>query len=351
MNESVTVVIACYNHVEYLEEALDSVKSQTMLPAQLIVTDDASSDGSADLIAGWLADNWPDAVFIRNQNNQGFPATLNLAIPHVTGTFLAIMSADDQMCEDRLELQARALMAWPEAGMVYSDMLEVRPDGELTGQRWFDSDRQGPALPPTSQPGSPVDLYLPMLERAFISAPTVLMRTAALREAGCYDEHLIAEDYDMFLRLSRSWYWVYLPEPATTCSCDYLGAGTGCIFQSRWSSIEYCRRPWRGRRGLERISVLGVSTFYGSTWAAIGPETALSLAGWAVWRAGCIKKGSGDRRTPGEISFWRSGCARRSGSEFFYVDPFCVSLGHGLCVIDGRWVQSAGCLMSLTFER
>jgi len=213
MNESVTVVIACYNHVEYLEEALDSVKSQTMLPAQLIVTDDASSDGSADLIAGWLADNWPDAVFIRNQNNQGFPATLNLAIPHVTGTFLAIMSADDQMCEDRLELQARALMAWPEAGMVYSDMLEVRPDGELTGQRWFDSDRQGPALPPTSQPGSPVDLYLPMLERAFISAPTVLMRTAALREAGCYDEHLIAEDYDMFLRLSRSWYWVYLPEP------------------------------------------------------------------------------------------------------------------------------------------
>ena len=117
------------------------------------------------------------------------------------------MSADDWMVHDRIERQLRAFEeSPPTVGMVYGDMTEVDEDGTPTGQRWFDTDRMGPV------PGSG-DLFIPMLTRACMSAPTVMMKRQLLVAAGPYDESLAAEDYDMFLRLSRLAEWRYLPGP------------------------------------------------------------------------------------------------------------------------------------------
>jgi glycosyltransferase involved in cell wall biosynthesis len=203
---SVTVVICSYNHLEYLEQALDSVVRQTVQPAQLIITDDASTDGSPDRIQKWIDGNWPTAEFIRNERNHGLPATLNLVRSRLRSDCTLIMAADDWMVDDRIERQVAALEAGgPKVGMVYGDMTEVDGEGRATGQRWFDLDRMGPA-----RSG---DLFLEMVGRAFISAPTVMVRTELLLAAGPYDETLVAEDYDMFLRLSRSAEWVYLDDP------------------------------------------------------------------------------------------------------------------------------------------
>lgn len=203
---TVTVVICSYNHSEYLDEALDSVARQTRRPDQLIITDDASPDDSADRIQRWIDANWPSAEFIRNEVNHGLPGTLNLVRDRITSDCVAIMAADDAMVDDRLERQVDALEAGaPTVGMVYSDMQEMDGDGVSTGQRWFDLDRMGPA-----RSG---DLFLEMVGRAFISAPTVLMRTDLLRAAGPWDETLVAEDYDMFLRLSAMAEWAYIEEP------------------------------------------------------------------------------------------------------------------------------------------
>lgn len=203
---TVAVVICCYNHIEYLEQALNSVARQTLKPDQLIITDDASTDGSADRIQQWIDQNWPSAEFVRNEQNHGLPATLNLVRPLLRSDCTVTMASDDWMVDDRLERQVAAMDAGgPDVGMVYGDMVEVDGDGVATGQRWFDLDRMGPA-----RSG---DLFEAMVARAFISAPTVMVRTDLLLAAGPYDETLLAEDYDMFLRLSRAAKWVYLEEP------------------------------------------------------------------------------------------------------------------------------------------
>lgn len=203
---TVTVVICCYNHLEYLDQALDSVAAQTLRPSQLIITDDASQDGSPDRIQQWIDGNWPTAEFVRNEQNHGLPGTLNLVRPMLRSDYTLIMAADDWMVPDRLERQVDAFdAAGPTVGMVYGDMVEVDGEGVETGQRWFDLDRMGPA--------ASGDLFLEMVGRAFISAPTVMVRTDLLQAAGPYDETLVAEDYDMFLRLSRSAEWAYLSEP------------------------------------------------------------------------------------------------------------------------------------------
>lgn len=57
------------------------------------------------------------------------------------------------------------------------------------------------------------DLFLQLLGPTFISTTSVMMRASALERVGPYDEALVAEDYDMFLRLSRVYLWKYLPYP------------------------------------------------------------------------------------------------------------------------------------------
>lgn len=204
---SVSVVICGYNHGRFVEQALDSVSSQTWLPTQLVITDDHSSDDTPLRIEKWATSHWPNAELVLNSRNVGFPAMLNSVVPLLAGDLVAIMSADDWMTHDRIEKQLRTFEeSPPTVGMVYGDMTEVDERGAPTGQRWFDTDRMGPV------PGSG-DLFIPMLTRACMSAPTVMMKRQLLVSAGPYDESLAAEDYDMFLRLSRLAEWRYLPEP------------------------------------------------------------------------------------------------------------------------------------------
>lgn len=205
-DHSVTVVICSYNHEQYLIEALDSVLRQTRLPDQLIITDDGSSDDSRKAIREWTKNHWPDAELLMSRENIGLPATLNRMLAHISGDLVAIMSADDIMMHDRLERQANIFAkSSKQLGMVYGDMIEIDPEGRPTGQRWFDSNRMGPP--------AEGDLFAIMLARAFISAPTVMVRRWLYDVVGNYDESLVAEDYDMFLRFSSTAHWSYIEQP------------------------------------------------------------------------------------------------------------------------------------------
>lgn len=204
---SVSVVIASFNHEQYLTKSLESVASQTVLPEQLIITDDGSADESVEQIRAWVDQNWPEAECLISNVNRGLPATLNKVVPSLQGDFAIVMSADDLMVPNRIELQLQAFAeGGAGVGMVYSDMTEIDEFGQPTGQRWFDLDRMGPA------PGSG-DLFGVMIRRACMAAPTVMVRRQLLQSVGPYDESLVAEDYDMFLRLSRRATWMYIEEP------------------------------------------------------------------------------------------------------------------------------------------
>lgn len=199
----VSVLLTCYNHERYVETMLDSIAAQTLRPAQLIVTDDASTDGSADRIAAWLAVHWPDADFVRHETNTGLPRMLNEALPLVRHELLAFASADDWLRPDRLEREAAFLAADPDVALVYSDMELIDEAGEPMGLRYYDY-----ASPPVEG-----DVFLPMLEACVPSSPTVMVRTEALVGLGPYDETLMFEDWDMWLRLSRTARFAYLPDP------------------------------------------------------------------------------------------------------------------------------------------
>lgn len=207
----ITVVVACFNHKPYVEQALTAVFGQTEPPLNVIVTDDASSDGSAAFIDELVERNGWNVHRVFHTENRGVCATFNEALAAVETTFVAFISADDWMHPERL---ARQRAAFAEHGddvaLVHTDATMVNEAGTELGSRWSD---QRPVAEEVLAGGSPDASSIFLWN--YIAAPTVLLRASAVRDVGGYDENLTFEDLDMWVRLALDHRFVYLDEMLT----------------------------------------------------------------------------------------------------------------------------------------
>jgi glycosyltransferase involved in cell wall biosynthesis len=96
---SISVIMPCYNAATYIHEAITSVLAQGDWVSELIVIDDASTDGSADLV---LQLAHPKIRLLRRAENGGIALARNQGIAASSGVYLAFLDADDWWPEDRL---------------------------------------------------------------------------------------------------------------------------------------------------------------------------------------------------------------------------------------------------------
>lgn len=140
----ISVVIPVYNHARWVAAALTSVFGQTVLPRELIVIDDGSTDSSVKVVEDFLARNQAptgvDVVF-RKRENRGAHATLNEGIDLASGEFIALLNSDDEYGPDRLRICHEAALA-ARAGFVITYVEPIGPDGVSVGQdhpwrKWY----------------------------------------------------------------------------------------------------------------------------------------------------------------------------------------------------------------------
>ncbi|MGH7834258.1 MAG: glycosyltransferase [Candidatus Binatia bacterium] len=105
----VSCVVPVYNGERYLREAIDSVLAQTHQPLEIIVIDDGSTDGTADVLAGY-----GDRLRHVRQANAGPAAARNHGIALARGTFIAFQDADDVWHPHKLQRQMERFTARPE---------------------------------------------------------------------------------------------------------------------------------------------------------------------------------------------------------------------------------------------
>jgi glycosyltransferase involved in cell wall biosynthesis len=198
---AVSVILTCFNHQRFVVQALEGVRLQTYRPIQLVVTDDASADSSADVIARWLDDHWPDAKFIRHDVNTGLCRTLNQALRHVTGEYVTVTSADDWMEPERFDRLVAAFDTAPDdVGLVYS------------GLRLVDTHGAELALIKTDPGSAPSGwIYPQQLARPTILTPSVMVRRSVYEVVGGFNEGDVVEDYDMWLRVCRAFHVWHVP--------------------------------------------------------------------------------------------------------------------------------------------
>lgn len=108
---TVSCIIPVYNGERFLAEGIESLLAQTRPPDEIIVVDDGSTDGSAD-----VARSFGDRVRYVHQENAGPAAARNRGIREATGDFISFLDADDLWEPTKLERQLRRFDERPELG-------------------------------------------------------------------------------------------------------------------------------------------------------------------------------------------------------------------------------------------
>lgn len=118
MKPLVSVMIGAYNAAPYLGEAIQSVLAQDYEPFELIVVDDGSTDGTADVARSF------SQVQLISQENGGNGAARNRAVENASGALYAFLDADDRFTPGKLTLQKAALDEDPGLDMVFGHVRE-----------------------------------------------------------------------------------------------------------------------------------------------------------------------------------------------------------------------------------
>jgi len=121
----VSVIIPVRNGVRYLAEAVESVRAQRYHPLEILVVDDASTDGT-----GQLARQWPNVRYISRATRGGTGAARNLGVARSSGALLAFLDADDIWAPDKLVLQTAVLAGDPTLEAVFGHVVPFWEGGE-----------------------------------------------------------------------------------------------------------------------------------------------------------------------------------------------------------------------------
>lgn len=193
----ITVLMAVYNGARYLDAAVQSILCQTWSDFELLVVDDGSTDDTPQRLASYR----DERVRIVRTENRGVGAALGLGVTRARGEYIARMDADDIAAPNRLERQLAAMEAMPDVGVIDSGVHLM--------------DRAGRPLPDDdAEPfATRAERRWRLMWRNAVVHPTVMMRRSALERAGAnYRPQVIAEDYDLWLRLLPHTEFHRLPE-------------------------------------------------------------------------------------------------------------------------------------------
>ncbi len=172
----ITVVIPVHNGELYLAEAVDSALAQTYRPVEVVVVDDGSTDGTAEVAAGLGA-----AVRYVHQPNRGPGGAMNRGVALARGEYVAFLSADDVWAPEKLAGQMAALVAEPSLDLVFGHVqhfLSPELDDEVARTLH---------CPPDPMPAC--------------SAGTLLTRLETFRRVGNFDEQWrVGEFFDWYAR-------------------------------------------------------------------------------------------------------------------------------------------------------
>ena len=257
MGATVSVAVTNYNGESYLDECLSAIKAQSLSPAEILVVDNHSTDGSLQV----LAEKHPDVRVITLKENRGPGAARNLALSQARHRYLLSVDNDAVLTPTCLAVLAQALSETPEASLAQARVVyHAEPDrihydgGYLNYTGIVSLRNQGVKVAEAGEAGTPVAVDAVM-------AVTLLVDRRKVGPEGLYDEgyHFYFEDIDFSYRLRlRGQTLLVVPEAVVlhregTAGLSYRA---GRAFPGR-RAFYFTRNRWRfALKMLSRRSLL-----------------------------------------------------------------------------------------------
>ena len=216
-HSAISILLPVYNHARYLPRAIDALAEQERAPGEIIIIDDASTDGSADVAENMRRrlDSATNLRILRNSNNVGVNLSINRGLSEVRGTYVVCTAADDWLRPRFVSAMADAIARFPDAKFVTSRYVEFLEADESTHELGPNSER-GLWYTDSRSRLFGVDDLLGLLSRGYVMLPVSasLIHTRTLRELGGFDPALKWHaDWFVATAISLRHGFAVVPEP------------------------------------------------------------------------------------------------------------------------------------------
>lgn len=193
----VSVNIPAFNDEKYIRETLDSVLAQTFNDYEIIIVDDGSTDKSAKIIKRYN----DTRIKYYYQNNRGIGAARNKALELSSGEYIAFLDHDDLWMPQKLEKQIALFDKNPALGLVFCDTTFFNAECDMYSLYANKKPPRGRVFPE-------------ILDWYFLSCETVVIKKSVIDHVGNFPDHMMmAEEYDLFLRIAYKYPIDYIDEP------------------------------------------------------------------------------------------------------------------------------------------
>lgn len=198
-NPKITVITSCFNAEKYLHEAIESILSQSFKDFEYILIDDGSQDTTLDIIKKYSAID--KRIVVVKKNNTGLTDSLNMGLKTAKSKWIARMDADDISMPDRLMEQYKYVTSRDNVVLLGSGCVQIDEQGDVISLNQYPSHGHGL-----------LNRLIKM--KAFFPHSSSFYKLETALDLGMYRERLNgAEDYDMWLRMSRKGEIACLPSP------------------------------------------------------------------------------------------------------------------------------------------
>ena len=181
---SVSVIIPVYNRPHFIRRAVESVLRQTVMPDEVLVIDDGSTDATPSVLRDYTS-----RIRVIRTGHRGVSHARNVGLRAARSQWIAFLDSDDMWLSDKLQRQWEWLKAHPDYRVVQTEEIWIR-GGRRVNPRKIHRKPEG-------------WIFRPSLVRCLISPSSVLIHRSVFEQVGFFDETLPAvEDFDLWLRVT-----------------------------------------------------------------------------------------------------------------------------------------------------
>jgi glycosyltransferase involved in cell wall biosynthesis len=209
----VSIVVASYNHAEYLEQRMESLLNQTYKYIEVIVIDDGSIDDSIEILRKY--ETHPKVKLIVREKNGGWVEVSNQGAEFSSGEFIIFANCDDACDLQMIERLVEGMQANPSAGISYCRSLMIKEDGKSIGDDFSKREKSFRFMCANDVLINKIKMRIFLLYSCVIpNLSAALFRTKCFRDSGGLTmDYRVCSDWDLFFRVVKNHDVFYVAKP------------------------------------------------------------------------------------------------------------------------------------------